>query len=179
MGPTIYDQAYPSSAADVSTPARAAAVKEEDAIRNDRLETGIFIARDGREVIRKTGAPNQVRFMGTDLFGTQGALFTHNHPGNGTFSLQDVMAAIDSNACELRAVGPTLRYVMRPCESGWPTEQMLIAAVASAAPIAQNRVSWMIARRQVELQFAQAETEHQLWVEVAGALGLEYTREKS
>jgi hypothetical protein len=175
---TIYDQAYPLSVPNTSTPARAAAVTFENAVRVDSSENGAFFASDGSEVVRKTGVPDRVRFIGQELNGTYGTLFTHNHPNNNTFSAFDVLAAIKSNVVELRAVGPTIRYRMW-APSGWPTQSELHHALTTEVARANQRTAMMVAAGSVHRRFAQMEAEHQCWVLVAGALGLQYRREKS
>jgi hypothetical protein len=175
---TIYDRAYPTRAPDVSTPALLVAVRLENQIRNDSRETGAFIAADGSIVIQKTGTPDRVMFHGTELAGTRGTLFTHNHPLDRTFSQQDVDAAIRSSLAELRAVGPTVRHRMR-APNGWPTGVDLVNALATAAQTAQKRTAHAIASGALHAQYAQPEVEHQCWVQVSSALGLVYMREKS
>lgn len=174
----IYDAAYPMRAADVSTPARAAAVKLENQIRRDSRETGAFIAADGTVVVQKTGLPDRVSFTAKELAGTQGTLFTHNHPGNGSFSRVDVMSALASELAELRVAGPSLRYSLQPGDS-WPSRIELDSAIREAQGYAQRAVSRMIAAGDLDPRYAQAEAEHQVWVAVARKLGLKYVREKS
>jgi hypothetical protein len=175
---TIYDHAYPCKVPDSSTPARAAGVNLESRIRSNGDETGAFIAPQGTVVIEKTGLPDQVRFSGAELNGTDRTLFTHNHPGNGSFSRQDIVAAILSDLEELRAVGPTIRHMLR-APSGWPTAAALDAAIARATPVATRRVAQMLASGALNGPFLQPELTHQLWVAVAKDLRLDYIRERS
>jgi hypothetical protein len=176
--PSIYDPACPRQTPDVSTRARAAAVKLEDSIRSNSRETGAFIAANGSVVIQKTGSPNQVQFSGSELNGTARTLFTHNHPGDGTFSYPDLLCAIESDLEELRAVGPYLRHMMI-APSGWPTDIILSSALLNAIPVAIKKVAYMVASGSLEQRYAQSEVEHQLWVEVGRVLNLEYKRERS
>lgn len=175
---TIYDAAYPKVKPDISTPARVAAVKLEEAIRSNGLETGAFIASDGRVLVQKTGKPDRLSFTGSELSGTDGSLFTHNHPGNGTFSRADVIAAVDSGLTELRAIGPTMRHILQP-GSGWPSLEVLEAEILRQSQKSLDVTREMVNRGELELKFASAEANHQLWALVAKALGLRYTRERS
>lgn len=175
---TIYDPAYPSKPADTTTLARATAVALEDTIRRDGLETGAFIAADGRVVIQKTGRPNQVTFGAHELLGTDRTLFTHNHPDGDTFSREDIVAAIQSDLIEVRAVGPTLRHFMW-APGGWPPEVALDRAIAKAIAVAQAHTGRMINTGQLDQRHAPREVTHQLWREVARMLSLRYEREKS
>ena len=175
---TIYDSAFPSKQADVSTPARRAAVHLENSIRNDALETGAFIARDGSVVVQKTGAPNHVRFNRHELSGTNGTLFTHNHPKDETFSREDIIAAIESQLVELRAVGPMLRHIMQ-APGGWPSLTAFDRAIKGAVTIAQQRTTAQINAGNLDARDAHREVCHQMWREVSNSLSLRYEREKS
>jgi hypothetical protein len=73
---TIYDPGFARVAAGVSTPARAAAVEIEDAIRNEKNEFGAFLVPDGRVLLRRAGEPDRVSSTEDELRGMKGALFT-------------------------------------------------------------------------------------------------------
>lgn len=105
-----YDPAAPRVPPDISTPARAAAVRIEDEIRHDQLETGVFIAQDGWILLRKQGEPDRVGFTVRELRRMKGACFTHNHPGGGSFSPHDLACAGEAALAELRAVTPIFRH---------------------------------------------------------------------
>jgi len=175
---TIYDPGYKRVAPDTSTPARAAAVKLEDRIRRDSQETGAVFAPDGRMLVSRQGVADSVAFTRADFNQMAGNLFTHNHPGNGTLSLADVRQAARYDIGELRAVGPTMRYIMTAPE-GWPTRAQLDEAKAQFGPAIQNKIDVMIEAGELTAQYAQAEIDHQFWVMVAKAFKLKYTREAS
>ena len=84
----------------------------EDAIRNDSLETGVFIGADGKELLRRTGLPHRVSFSEAEWVGMAGSTFTHNHPGNASFSPDDYEQALFAGLHELRAVTPQFRRVL-------------------------------------------------------------------
>ena len=175
---SIYDNAYPTATPDTSTLARASAVALENQVRTDASETGAFIARDGSIVIKKTGTPSNVSFSSAELFGTQGTLFTHNHPDDGTFSREDVVAAIKSQLTELRVVGPKLRYSMS-ARGNWPPIAALRRAIVKAIPIAIQETSQLVKLGQLHPQHIDHEVDHQLWCLVSRTLSLQYVREKS
>ena len=177
-GFSIYDIGHPRGRPDRSTPARDAAVSLEDQIRTDSLETGAFFARDGQLVVRKTGAPDRVTFTASELVGTDGTLFTHNHPDDDTFSQQDVVSAIESQLLELRAVGPTLRHTMS-APGGWPSKTAFSRAFHNSVNPANIVTAQMISSGQLDRQYAKREACHQFWCEVARRLSLRYSREKS
>lgn len=175
---SIYDIGAPRVAADIGTPARAAAVAVEMAIRRDANETAVVIGADGVERFRTTGKPDQVVIPAVAVPLLADATFTHNHPRDGTFSLSDVRNAAASNVAELRAVGPDMRHIMLRT-TRWPSRVRLEALIRAAAPRAQRIVADMIARGELDRRNAQAEKEHQVWVEVARRAGLTYHRERS
>ncbi|WP_256589990.1 hypothetical protein [Pseudomonas sp. B1(2018)] len=175
---TVYDTGYPLSKPDISTPARKAAVEIEDKIRGDKLETGAFIGKDGSIILQRQGEPDSVGFPVSEFDRLKGSTFTHNHPGNGTFSEQDINLAAEIGVVELRAVGPTLRYVLS-APNGWPESATMESALAQARSAAIKRVNAMVHRGDLELQYSQAEAEHQVWVAYSDLLKLLYQREKS
>lgn len=177
-GFTVYDPGHPRVEPDVSTPARKAAVALEEKIRRNDMETGIAIDADGSVLLSRKGRADQVGFTESEFRVMRGTLFTHNHPGNGTFSIEDGARAHEANFVELRAVGPNLRYIMQ-APNGWPTEAQLNQSKKSLTPLLQKKVDAMINVGELEKKFAQQEMEHQFWVEVAKKYGMLYTREAS
>lgn len=175
---SVYDAGHPVSVADASTRARAKAVEIENAIRKDTRETGAFISSGGDVLLQRQGDVDRVAFPTAEFPGLAGSTFTHNHPGNSTFSRADILLAAEIGLTELRAVGPTLRHIMAPA-GGWPSASEIEGAVALAAKAAQNRVTLMINQGELEPRFAQAEFDHQVIAQLAKALKLKYTRERS
>lgn len=175
---TVYDRGYPVSKPDISTPARAKAVEIESGIRTNKLETGAFIDRNGNVLLQRSGEADRVTFSGSEMNLMKGSTFTHNHPGNSTFSGQDVALASEIGLAELRAVGPTLRYTMS-ADKGWPSSDMLDKLTIDLQQTAADRVTSMINRGEIEREFAQAESEHQFWTILSAQTGLKYTRERS
>lgn len=175
---TVYDRGYPVSRPDVSTPARAKAVEIESGIRSNKLETGAFIDRGGNVLLQRSGEADRVGFPVSEFPRLRDSTFTHNHPGNGTFSRDDVRLASEIGVAELRAVGPTLRYMMT-ADKDWPSGDMIAALAAQSEKDAIKRVTGMVNKGEIELEFAQSESEHQFWTILSGKAGLKYTRERS
>lgn len=55
-------------------------------------------------------------------------VLTHNHPGDSSFSPDDVNVAIALDLGELRVVSVSYTYSLKPGEDGWPTTSALAAA---------------------------------------------------
>jgi hypothetical protein len=175
---TIYDSRYPRVKPDVSTPARAAAVKFEEEIRAAKLEHGAFFSADGSMIISKVGERNKLSFYPHELEGTQGSLFTHNHPGGTSFSPKDVMSASELQLNEVRVAAKYWRHTMS-APGGWPTPGVIKSTFNRELLQAYPEVDKMIAARQLSSAFADAEAQHLAWVEAAKKLGLIYVREAS
>jgi hypothetical protein len=173
-----YDPGAPRVAPDVSTPARAAAVRIEDEIRRDSLETGVFIAADGQEIMRRRGAPDRVSFPEADLLGMRGSTFTHNHPGDASFSLADYEAAVFTAVAELRAVSPSFRHMLRPAAHVPTVDDLRSFAVEQQSSISA-KVAALAKIDAIPAQSMGVELQHQFWVEAARRFGFTYTREKS
>ncbi|HSV81383.1 MAG TPA: hypothetical protein VLK85_19480, partial [Ramlibacter sp.] len=107
-----YDPGGPVDIPDRSTAARQTAVAIEDAIRRDVLETGVFVASDGRELLRRTGQPDRVRYLVSELAVMAGTTFVHNHPGRAGPSVDDVVLAAEFGLHELRVVTDLFRYAV-------------------------------------------------------------------
>ncbi|MEO2211611.1 hypothetical protein ABGV40_12275 [Paenibacillus amylolyticus] len=95
----------------------------ENNIKNLPLEHGQFFDKHGNllgDIIIGTESAinlNPYRHLGKD------AIFTHNHPKNGSFSIQDMETAVDFNMAEMRAVTPNGKiYIMKRGTEGWKVD---------------------------------------------------------
>lgn len=105
-----YDAGAPRVQPDTSTPALATAVRIEDGIRRDALETGVFIGLDGAVLLRRQGLLSTIDYGSDELKGLRNTTFTHNHPGGATFSVADVALASEFSFFELRVVTGQFRH---------------------------------------------------------------------
>lgn len=177
-GFTVYDPGYPRVAPDVSTPARAAAVKIEDVVRGEKNEYGAFIGADGAVLLRRAGQPDRVTYFEEELLRMSGATFTHNPPGGLSSSVADVQSASFADLAELRAVAPHYRHMMPP-KAGWPAEDAIKAIYDAELAAVRREVDTMVNRGELSVRCASAEMHHLAWVRAAAKLGLNYTREVS
>ncbi|WP_202412764.1 hypothetical protein [Duganella lactea] len=175
---TVYDSTYPRSLPDTSTPARQQAVAIEEKIRHDKLETAALIDTDGRVLAQAQGRPDQVSVPIEALASARGALFTHNHPGGTSFSVEDILNAADFGFSEIRVVTALQRFSMMPGKA-WPDpveiEKAYNAVLGHAKLDAHNRVT----AGELQAKFKGAETMHIVWERLAKQLGMKYTRENS
>ncbi|MEC5160005.1 MULTISPECIES: hypothetical protein [unclassified Janthinobacterium] len=175
---TIYDPGYHRVAPELSTPARAAAVRFEETVRRDSIETGAFFSWDGTMLSKRSGLVDHARFLPRDLAGTAGALFTHNHPSGLSFSCADVGNAIGLGLSELRAVSPAYRHVMTAMRA-WPKESTIQGVYDEELRLAYGDVADMVNRGELSVQYATAEIHHRAWERASTRLGLNYIREAS
>lgn len=175
---TIYDPGYKRVAADVSTPARTAAVKFEETIRRNDHETGAFFRKDGAMLLARSGAPDSVTFTIGELKSMNGALFTHNHPGGSTFSVADIRNGSFANLSEVRAVSPGYRHIIEPVDA-WPAEAAIKRAFEREEAAARRDVGTMVSSGELSPKYATTEIFHLQWLRAAPKLGLKYKREAS
>lgn len=172
-----YDPSAPLVSPDISTPARATAVQLENEIRRDALETGAFIAQDGRILLRRTGRPNRVSYLPEELVGLQGTTFTHNHPGGASFSLEDLLLAADLQLHEVRAVTARFRHGAAALpelhQDTWRTAYDLEYSRQ------RMRLAPQVRADALHLFDFGVEVRHLVWVELSRQLGFIYWRENS
>ncbi len=173
-----YDPQAPRVKPDTSTPARLTAVAVEDAIRNDSLETGVFIGASGCGGAALDGQPNRVAFTEADLSAMAGSTFTHNHPGNASFSLQDYEAALFAQIAELRVVTPQFRHVLVLTDQA-PSAEVVEALSLQLTPRLSRQVQDIVNTDQLPSGASLIELQHLFWVTLARNYGLKYFRERS
>jgi hypothetical protein len=78
----------------------------ESAKRELNYEVGTLVAQNGTVLREYGGTDHQVDTPIADLPLFQGNVFTHNHPGGRTFTLEDIQSFIESEAKEVRVSTP-------------------------------------------------------------------------
>jgi hypothetical protein len=69
-------------------------------------EVGTLVASDGTVLREYGGTDHRVNTPVTDSALFKGNVFTHNHPGGRTFTLEDIQSFIESEAKEVRVSTP-------------------------------------------------------------------------
>ena len=175
---SVYDPLVKRTAPNTLSAARKAAVTLENAIRFDGSETGAFYGAAGNLITRKVGTSNHVRFDQHELMGTNGSLFTHNHPNGLPFSPHDVEFAVQLGLVEVRAVTTYCRYILQP-NGTWPSWQSIESAFRRHIPAARQDVCALVQSSQLANGDIDKEFLHRLWVLTSNELQLKYTREAS
>ncbi|MBA4495194.1 hypothetical protein ACFO25_00540 [Paenactinomyces guangxiensis] len=99
----------------------------EDQIRYESKEHGQFFDKNGNPisdiVVGNEKSINLKKYKDV----AEDAVFTHNHPTNGVFSLPDLQTAVGFNMAEIRAVTPNgTTYSMKRGPDGWKIDPYLI-----------------------------------------------------
>ena len=174
----VYDAAAPLGKPDTSSLARAALVKIENEIRQDKnFEHGVFVDLNGNELLRRTGAPNKVTFSETELGSMQGVAFTHNHPGGASFSWDDVANASEFGIKEVRVVTGRARYIATGIDKIWYGS--VRRAYVAAQPQGKELALELVRKGKLSMGYVALEAVHQTWIIVAKRLGFTYLREAS
>ncbi|WP_235332655.1 contractile injection system protein, VgrG/Pvc8 family [Paenibacillus polymyxa] len=102
----------------------------EERIRHESKEHGQFFDKDGNLIgdtvvgTEKAIDISDYRHAGKD------AVFTHNHPSNGPFSLEDIMVAVDFDMLEMRAITPNGKsFNMTRGIDGWKVDGQSVRMV--------------------------------------------------
>lgn len=174
---SAYDPGASLATPDISTPARVTAVQLENEIRRDALETGVFIATDGRILLCRTGWRNRVGFSAGELASMRGATFSHNHPGGSAFSLEDMLLATEYELLELRAVDSRFRHIANALPQ--INEKIWRRAYHLQMQKIRPPVEQAVRMGHLHPADANAETLHLVWFKLSNQFGFQYTRERS
>jgi hypothetical protein len=153
-------------------------VQIENEIRRDSIETGVFISIDGAILLRRQGEADRVTYLQVELRQMRGNTFTHNHPGDASFSMADYDAAVFGEIHELRAVSPSFRHILL-LNHAMPTAQDLQRLAVSRAAAISERVRVLVTSDAVRAPFTGVELQHQFWVEASQVFGFFYMRDRS
>jgi hypothetical protein len=94
--------------------------KAEKEISRSSVENGIISRPDGSILARIKGTTEKSVDIPSDMVPMlEGNIFSHNHPRGGSLSMGDVGILSGYKVSEIRAVGPTHTYSMKPPDSGW------------------------------------------------------------
>ena len=172
-----YDFSKERGAPDISTPVKSALVAFENKIRLENVEHGAAFDASGVLILHKVGEPDQVAFSVAEHDLMRSACFTHNHPKNLSFSVQDVKIAIQNEFQALRAVGPQFRHIMEMPVGGWPSVARLFQVMSVSFEKATHVVDEKVWIEGLAPQLREAEYLHQVWSLTATRLGILYRRE--
>lgn len=162
-----------------STPVKLELVAFGNKIRLESVEHGAAFDASGALILHRVGEPDQVAFSVAEHDLMRGAYFTHNHPKNLSFPVQDVKIAIQNEFLALRAVGPQFRHIMEMPVGGWPSVARLFQVMCESFERATHVVDEKVWIEGLAPQLRETEYLHQVWTLTATRLGILYRREYS
>lgn len=152
----------------------------EDAVRTNNFETVAAYSKDGKLVGSAVGGKSSAVLPRDVVASIRGndSIVTHNHPGGSSFSLTDLKTASRLNLGEIRAVGQTYSYSMKPGANGWPSDSELSAA--------RTKAEQDVAKKYKEKAHGSTLSHQDTWVQMsndinsqtAKDLGMIYVRKK-
>ena len=91
---------------------------KEDSILAETNRTGdesaAAFSSDGKVILDKMGEATSVRFEESEITKLKGAIFTHSHPSNNSFSADDLAFAANAKLKEMRIVSTRYKYSLYP-----------------------------------------------------------------
>ena len=110
-----------------------------------------------------------------------GGVFTHNHPGGRSFSIEDYGIASNHNLAEMRAFGTqepgrSFLYSLKPGDSGWPTGEGFSQAWVTTAAEIEAQLRRQVLAGTMRATFANQNWVHWVWQRMAKDLGFSYSR---
>lgn len=142
----------------------------EGTIRNNRDESLLVFSPEGDLLKRIQGKGPSVSYAGITI--PENSIITHNHPralgqkgikaiGN-SFSQDDIVSAVSTNAKEIRAVTPTYTFSVKRPKGGWGgSPEQIGTAFARASRDVNIELRGYVARQDYsDTSVARAETTH-------------------
>lgn len=94
---------------------------DEIAIAGNKEEHAILYDSNGNRLFKKQGKADEIEYSYAETLLMGDGVLTHNHPGGGSFSPDDIDTLRHTGLYELRAIGRDGVYVLRR-PSAWPEE---------------------------------------------------------
>lgn len=135
--------------------------------REDGVESALVVAPDGKVLLRRTGDRHSVGFSKNELAKMSGAVLTHNHPGEKSFSLDDVLLASHAGLSEIRASTTTSLFSMRPGMAGWPDGAALSRWYGGADIEVYYTIKPRVDAGQLDRSRAERDHQHVVWSTLA------------
>ena len=120
---------------------------ERDAMKLKDKEHGAILDIKGNVLWQSEGSAHSVQVKDDSLLNN--AIFTHNHPGGGCFTAQDIESAVGTNVYELRASTPDGRYFS--LRRTGKIDESIVADVRAASKIsdASERVRQKVVKGEI------------------------------
>lgn len=168
--------------------------KLEDTIRDQPEETAHIVTKNGDVSWSEDGTTNQVDLGDACRKGlTTGAILTHNHPSNSSFSDADVLFMLNWGLHEMRAVGrkpsnglfPAYNYRIRPPKDDMrPVELHALSekvekGIKQADAEIRKEFTTQIGSGKLRVEEANQNHWHEIWTRLSKEFGLRYERSEA
>ncbi len=158
---------------------------DEAKIANQKVESCFAYDKDGKVIFKKTGAKSSITFTEEDINNMlkNGVThFTHNHPGDTSFSADDIRMACKFKVAQIRARGPQHLHILNAPEGGWDMDyykKTISPAYARVNDKVYKETLNKLTYKEITLDEANYTHFHKVWTAVAEELGLIYKRLKA
>ena len=162
------------------TPLGKSLAKTEAEIRQLPHERALIFNQDGTIFFERNGTSSQVAFTDQEFKTFTGKVFTHNHPGNTSFSDNDVHRAAEYELSEMRAVSTNYTHSIKPPVLGWEKDMWyneILPEYREALDKVVTENSALISEGALTKLEAELRKNHEIWKRVAAKTGLIYSRE--
>lgn len=159
--------------------------EDEAKIAGKKVEHCFCYDKEGKTIFSKTGTKSAISFTEEEvnnIIKDGATYFTHNHPGDTSFSLDDIRMACKFKLEQMRARGPQHLHILNAPEGGWDMDyfQKTISPIyATTNDKVYKETLNKLAYKEITLDEANYTHFHKVWTAVAEELGLIYKRLKA
>ena len=155
--------------------------KFEDTIIGQDFESAGIFDKNGVLLTKIDGNWGNVPIGKAEKY-MEGNVFTHNHPGGGTFSLQDIEVMFKYKLAGIRAVDEEYIHVATPAEGATREQKLSVGArfsdIYKDKEIAFSKKIISGEAKRSDIDKWKCDTAHEIWTEIASDCGMVYTRIK-
>lgn len=165
----------------------------EDEIRmNKNFETAVAVDKNSNVIFRIKGSQSDVQLSVNDAKKLKDCILTHNHPGGwkydknrmghigASFSLNDIVLAINYDLEEIRAVTPLYTFSLKRPDKGWGVKsKTLIQYYRKKDRELKTEHYYLREKGMISEEVARAIHSHELIKRVAKQYKLEYSKLKT
>ena len=148
-------------------------------ITKQRYEYCFCLDDNGGVILQKGDEERSISFSEEDLKKIHRArIFIHNHPGGVSFSLADIMMAVQEDFGEIQAIAKGYYYYMKRPELGWPGMMRLQNIYEKHEIAVYNEFEKLMEQGKAQFDKIMKIHFHEVWRRVSREIGAEYGRKK-
>jgi len=159
---------------------------------NKNFETAVAVDKNSNVIFRIKGSQSDVQLSVNDAKKLKDCILTHNHPGGwkydknrmghigASFSLNDIVLAINYDLEEIRAVTPLYTFSLKRPDKGWGVKsKTLIQYYRKKDRELKTEHYYLREKGMISEEVARAIHSHELIKRVAKQYKLEYSKLKT